>query len=129
MLKVFISFRAMGLTYPEARNKRDKIAKEYIKQHYEHKDEIDIIDSIFNTYVPGESNPVEYLGKSIEKMKDADIVLIPLDYKKSRGCQVEALTAKIYDIPINSYIYSDDGCFFIQDFIETYDTTHLKIKE
>ena len=126
MLKVFISFRCMGLTYDEAVKRRDKIAQDYINQHKKHKDDIEIIDSLFNTYVPGESNPVEYLGKSIEKMKDADIVLVPIDYKKSRGCQIETMVANIYEIPINSYILTNDGCYFIEGFMEYYENAKSK---
>lgn len=128
MLKIFISLRCMGISYQEIVKRRNHIAEDYIKQHERHSHEIEIIESIFPEYVPGESNPIEFLGKSIEKMKDADVVLIPMDYKKSKGCKIEKEVAYIYGLPINSYIYTESQCFFLDDFIDTYDSETVYVK-
>lgn len=128
MLKIFISLRCMGVNYNEIVRRRDHITEDYIKQHRNHSHEIEIIDSLFSDYVPGESNPIEFLGRSIEKMKDADVVLIPIDYKKSKGCKIEKEVAQIYGLPINSYIYTDERCYFLNDFVDTYEVENIYVK-
>lgn len=118
MLNVFLSMRTKGLNFMEALAKRDCIMSDFLRQYDKYKDDIIFIDSLNEDYVEGESNPIEFLGKSIITMKDADIALIPVDYKKSHGCKCEYTVAFEYGIPIISYIYSKNGTWFFDDFLE-----------
>lgn len=118
MLNVFLSMRTKGLNFMEALSKRECIMSDFLRQYDRYKDDIVFIDSLNEDYVEGESNPIEFLGKSIITMKDADIALIPVDYKKSHGCKCEYTVAVEYDIPIRSYIYSKNGTWFFDGFLE-----------
>lgn len=122
MLHVFVSLRCEGKTYDEMRLTQKAIFKAYKEKTNKHKDDLDLVESLFNNYVPGESNRIEFLGKSITKMCDADVVLIPLDYRKSKGCTIEALTAKIYGLSIVTYLIgdNDNNVYFLDGLVETF---------
>lgn len=121
MLNVFISLRTKGLTYEEAIAKRDIIAEAFKKEHENYRNEINIIESLFKDYDPEECNPIEYLGKSISAMKDADVVLIPLiESASSKGCACEFAVAKEYGIPIKVYATNGLGDVFFIDWRDTH---------
>lgn len=122
MLNTFVSLRCEGKNFEEIKEVQNNIFKKYTETSNKFKDEFYLIESLIPSYVPGESNKIEYLGKSIEKMKDADVVLIPLDYKKSKGCTIEAVTAKIYGLPIITYLLDANGnnVYFLDGLIETF---------
>lgn len=122
MLHIFVSLRCEGKTYEEMRLTQKAIFKAYKEKNNKHKNDLDLIESLFKNYVPGESNRIEFLGKSITKMCDADVVLIPLDYRKSKGCTIEALTAKIYGLPIVTYLKENNGdhVYFLDGLLETF---------
>lgn len=121
MLHVFVSLRCEGKTYDEMCLTQKAIFKAYKEKSNKHKDDLDLVESLFNNYVPGESNRIEFLGKSITKMCDADVVLIPLDYRKSKGCTIEALTAKIYGLPIVTYLNDNaNHVYFLDGLVETF---------
>lgn len=122
MLHVFVSLRCEGKTYDEMRLTQKAIFKAYKEKSNKHKDDLDLVESLFNNYVPGESNRIEFLGKSITKMCGADVVLIPLDYRKSKGCTIEALTAKIYGLSIVTYLIgdNDNNVYFLDGLVETF---------
>lgn len=128
MLNVFLSMRTKGLNFIEALAKRDCIMSDFLRQYDKYKDDIIFIDSLNEDYVEGESNPIEFLGKSILTMKDADIALIPVDYKKSHGCKCEYTVAFEYGIPIRSYIYSKNGTWFFDDFLDCIETEEHNVK-
>lgn len=122
MLHIFVSLRCEGKTYDEMCLTQKAIFKAYKEKNNKHKDDLDLIESLFKNYVPGESNRIEFLGKSITKMCDADVVLIPLDYRKSKGCTIEALTAKIYGLSIVTYLIgdTDNNVYFLDGLVETF---------
>ena len=122
MLHIFVSLRCEGKTYDEVCLTQEAIFKAYKEKNNKYKDDLDLVKSLFKNYVPGESNRIEFLGKSITKMCEADIVLIPLDYRKNKGCTIEALTAKIYGLPIVTYLIGDTGnnVYFLDGLIETF---------
>lgn len=41
-----------------------------------------------------------WLSQALETMAEADIVVMVGDWKKSKGCKIERMCAKEYDIPI-----------------------------
>lgn len=122
MLHVFVSLRCEGKTYDEMRLTQKAIFKAYKEKSNKYKDDLDLVDSLSKNYVPGESNRIEFLGKSITKMCDADVVLVPLDYRKSKGCTLEAFTAKIYGLSIVTYLIgdSDNNVYFLDGLVETF---------
>lgn len=125
MLHVFISLRCDGKSYDEMYFTQKAILNAYKEKSLKNKDSYDLVDSLSKDYNPENKtsqNRIEFLGKSITKMCEADVVLIPLDYRKSKGCTVEALTAKIYGLPIVTYLIgdTDSNVYFLDGLIETF---------
>lgn len=125
MLHVFISLRCDGKSYDEMLLTQKAILKAYKEKSLKNKDSYDLVDSLCKDYNPENKtsqNRIEFLGKSIAKMSEADVVFIPLDYRKSKGCTVEAVTAKIYGLPIVTYLIgdTDSNVYFIDGLFETF---------
>lgn len=57
------------------------------------------IDS-FNKGALNNSDPITELGKCVSLMADADVVVFCKGWANSRGCNVEYVVAKQYDIPL-----------------------------
>ena len=106
------------MRFNELSEVRNKIFKDYVKFREPYSKYIELIDSLSPDYNPGESNPVEFLGKSIYLMKDADIVLMPMDYFKSKGCKCELYVAQQYNKTVKTYFHCDESTYFFDDFIE-----------
>lgn len=125
MLHVFISLRCDGKSYNEMYLTQKAILNAYKEKSLKNKDSYDLVDSLSKDYNPDNKtsqNRIEFLGKSITKMCNADVVLIPLDYRKSKGCTIEALTAKIYGLSIVTYLIgdTDNNVYFLDGLIETF---------
>lgn len=46
------------------------------------------------------SHRLQYLGRSISLMSAANLIVFATGWEKARGCCVEQLTAKLYEIPM-----------------------------
>ena len=88
-MKVFISQNMQGRTDEEILKEREEI----IKRFHITKDEL--IDSFIRDE---DKTPVEMLGKSIELLGQADLVLIPSGHT-NRGVEIECKVAIKYGIP------------------------------
>ena len=65
-------------------------------------DEITVIDTFIEENAPDNVNSgLWYLGKSLELLSDADIVVFAKGWRNARGCRIEFKCAKEYGI---SYI-------------------------
>ena len=96
MKKLFISQPMRGKTDDEilkARNEAIEKAKEIYGMNLE------VIDSFFQD-APVEANSLWFLGKSIELLSKADVVLFVEGWEKTRGCIIEHECAVRYGIPI-----------------------------
>ena len=60
-------------------------------------DDILVLDTLFINH---DKPPLEMLGRSIEKMAEADAVIFAPGWKDARGCRVEHLAASEYDMRI-----------------------------
>lgn len=98
MKKLFVSVPMKGRTEEEIKASIQKMKK--IAEVYEG-EELELIDSYVEDNAPKNANPpVWYLGKSLEKLSEADIFIgIDDDYDWS-GCYIERLTAIKYDIKL-----------------------------
>ena len=96
MKKLFVSVPMKGRTEEEIKASIQKMKK--IAEVYEG-EELELIDSYVEDDSPKNANPpVWYLGKSLEKLSEADIFIgIEDDYDWS-GCYIERMTAFKYDI-------------------------------
>lgn len=104
MKKVFISQPMNGLSDSQIEKDRERVITGLYRFGYE-PDEITIIDSFIKENAPDNVNSgLWYLGKSLELLADADIVVFAKGWRNARGCFLEWKCAKAYGI---SYICED----------------------
>ena len=96
MKKLFVSVPMKGRTEEEIKASIQKMKK--IAEIYEG-EELELIDSYVEDNPPkNNSQAIWYLGKSLEKLSEADIFIgIEDDYDWS-GCYIERMTAHRYNI-------------------------------
>lgn len=100
MKRVFISQPMNGLTDLEISLERNRIT-DWLYSTGLNRSEIFIIDSFIDEDAPGDINvPLWYLGKSIELLATADIVVFAKGWERARGCLIEHKCAAMYGIPI-----------------------------
>ena len=92
-MKVFISQPMNGKTDEQIREERRIVE---IRLHRKLNEKFEILDTVFD--LDEGTHPLVYLGKSIEKMAEADIVCFMEGWDKSRGCLVEYATAVNYGL-------------------------------
>ncbi len=97
-MKYFISQPMRGLTVKEILSVRAEVVK-HIKA-------IDSKAEIIDSYIDNNGQdrpPLWYLGESIKKLGEADVVVFAEDYSYYAGCRIEHRCAKEYGKRI--YIY------------------------
>lgn len=103
-MKVFISQPMKGKTEEEIVKERKKLIKlaEGISD-----EPIEIIDSYFKDTPKTEDNVVTdrvfYLGKSLQKLSEADAVMFGNGWETTSGCIIERKVCELYDIPILNF--------------------------
>lgn len=96
MKKLFVSTPMNGFTDKAIVANRIKMKK--IAEAYEG-EELDLIDSFIQEKPPEDCYwSVWYLGKSLEKLAEADIFIGIDDTSGWKGCEIEALVASRYGI-------------------------------
>ncbi len=104
MKKVFISQPMNGLSDLQINKDRARVIEGLYAYGYK-PEEITIIDSLIDDKAPDIVNPgLWYLGKSLELLAGADIVVFAKGWRNARGCLIEFKCAKEYGI---SYICED----------------------
>lgn len=97
--KVFISLPMSGKREREIKEDKASIL-EHLAHFSIYENEIDIIDTYIKEEPPEGSNVrLWYLGKTIELLAQADIVVFAKNWEKARGCRIERECAKIYHVP------------------------------
>lgn len=96
-MKVFLSFPMNGKSYEELVKERNSIINQ-CKLYFS--EDTYYIDTIFDSPNYDLDNPLYYLGKSIEAMADADVIVFSRNWENARGCQIEYQCATNYHIPI-----------------------------
>ena len=94
MKRLFLSQPMRGKSDKEIRAEREKATQEASRAV---DDTVVIIDSFFDNY---DGNAVQFLGKSIEKLGEADIAYFVPGWREARGCVIENQVCKAYDIPV-----------------------------
>ena len=92
-MKIFISQPMKDKTYEQILAERN-IAISRIEQLYPGSP-LEIIDSFFCDY---DGNAVQFLGKSIMKLGEADLVVFLSGWNKAKGCRIEEEVANVYGI-------------------------------
>ena len=97
MIKIFISQPMKDKTNQEIEQERKEII-EKVRKHFE-KIEVKVIDSFFKD-APHDAKPLWFLGKSLELLSNANVIVLGKGWKNSRGCRIEHECAVQYGIPI-----------------------------
>ena len=95
MTKIFISQPMKDKTDQEIEQER----KEIIEKARKYFGEIEVIDSFFKD-APHDDKPLWFLGKSLELLSNADVIVLGKGWKNSRGCRIEHECAIQYGIKI-----------------------------
>lgn len=104
MKKLFISVPMKGRTEEAIRASIAKMKK--IAEAYEG-EELELIDSYVEDKPPVNSKQaIWHLGKSLEKLSEADVFVSIDDYYQWNGCQIEVTAARNYGI--KSYVIPTD---------------------
>lgn len=100
-MKVFISCPMKGLSESEILKIRED-AKNKVKERFKG-EEITIIDSYFQELDASRAEiniGVYFLGRSILKLAEADLVVFTPGWEAARGCRIECKIAQDYDLKI-----------------------------
>ena len=95
MTKIFISQPMKDRTNQEIEQER----KEIIEKAEKHFGEIEVIDSFFKD-APYDAKPLWFLGKSLELLSDANVIVLGKGWEHTRGCRIEHECAIQYGIKI-----------------------------
>lgn len=90
-MKIMVCSNVEGLTEEKIKSMRDEIAATIRAKIQE--------DDLIITYdtIPNARGPLNALGRSLEKMADADAVYFADGYTKCRNGMVEYLAARLYN--------------------------------
>ena len=94
-IKLYISQPMRGREYDDIIRERKQLVAEAAVEL--RTDDILVLDTLFINH---DRPPLAMLGRSIEKMAEADAVIFAPDWKQAAGCRVEHLAASEYDMRI-----------------------------
>lgn len=106
-IKIFISQPMRNKTREEILLEREKL-KIAIKRDIFPNENIELINSVLDEN-DAKNKPLWCLGKSIQLLSEADVVIFTEDYAKARGCRVERICAGYYGIKAYITFYNKDG--------------------
>lgn len=95
MTKIFISQPMKDKTNQEIEQERKKII-EKVEKYF---GEVEVIDSFFKD-APHDAKPLWFLGKSLELLSNANVIVLGKDWECSRGCRIEHECAIQYGISV-----------------------------
>ena len=99
-VRLFISQPMRGKSDEEIESEREDLI-EIAKAVYADRGEVEVIDSFFKggLDVPADAKaPLYHLGKSLELLATADVVIFAEDWREARGCRIEHECAKQYGV-------------------------------
>ena len=91
--KLYISQPMRGKSMNDIMAERKRLVTEAAAEL--HTDDILVLDTLFINH---DKPPLETLGRSLEKMAEADAVIFAPGWRNARGCRVEHLAASEYDL-------------------------------
>lgn len=106
-IKIFISQPMRDKTKEEILLEREKL-KIAIKSDIFPNENIEFINSILDEN-DAKNKPLWCLGKSIQLLSEADVVIFPYGYEKARGCKIENMCARYYGITTYIVTYGRGG--------------------
>ena len=94
-VKLYISQPMRGKAMNDIMSERKQLVAEAAVEL--RTDDILVLDTLFINH---DRPPLAMLGRSIEKMAEADAVIFAPDWKQAAGCRVEHIAASEYDMRI-----------------------------
>ena len=93
--KLYISQPMRGKSMNDIMAERKQLVTEAAAEL--HTGDILVLDTLFINH---DKPPLETLGRSLEKMAEADAVIFAPGWRNARGCRVEHLAASEYDLKV-----------------------------
>lgn len=105
--KLFVSLPMAGMDPDDIRNEMNW-ARDIISNQLE--EDFEIIDTVFEDDIP-ETVKYDsyYLGRSIQAMAEADLVLFHPAWRNARGCIIEHMICSLYMIPYTELVQIENG--------------------
>ena len=107
-MKIFISQPMNGKDEKDILQNMQKIFEDF-KEYNEMVDPLPaddcyiLIDNYHKEGIPEDAGRLAYLGDSISKMSDADIIIFAPGWERAKGCAIEMEIARTYDILYTIY--------------------------
>lgn len=98
--KVFVSLPMRGLSTEKIATRQQEIFSKFAREGWE------LLDTISPAPDADSENDLWYLGRSVQLMGKADVVIFAKDWRNARGCIVEHLITEAYGI---NCLYEDNG--------------------
>lgn len=113
-MNIFIAQPMTGLPNESIENVRNKVIKLCQSEYGDITilDQFHLPDDIPEDYETSIEKQLYLLGRSIQILAKADVVVMPMDSKISKGCCVEHYICTTYGIPIRYYYDHDNGYAF-----------------
>ena len=92
-MKIFISQMMKGKTDAEILDERARIIIKLEKLMPE--EQLEILDSFFSGY---NGSAIQFLGKSLQLMGEADLAVFAPGWENARGCRIEQSVASTYGL-------------------------------
>lgn len=107
-----ISQKMKNVADDQIRENREKLI-EYVKKNLFSEEEVEIVDNYFEEYSSSDTKnkPVWYLGKSIQKLAEADVLVVEEGAQEARGSAIEILVARSYGIDVQYVTFTIQNCY------------------
>ena len=99
-MNIFVSQPMNGRLEEDVMLERDLYVKAFFnKQGLTIRTLSTVIDNYHKLNAPANASRLWYLADSLRQMSEADVVIFVPGWRKAKGCKVEMLCCKLYDIP------------------------------
>lgn len=105
MMKIFISQPFHGKSEEEIINRRSEILEKFEGRFRTRHGGYEVIDQHLVENAPENADRTWHLGRSIQLMGTASMVIFSKDYSLAPGCMIEREVCVLYGIP---YVYEEE---------------------
>ena len=102
--KLFISLPMNGISEVDILTTRDTIYQAMKKVG-----DFELLETYFRDDPPANAGRLWYLGKSVQDLSRADLVIFAPNWTTAKGCVVEHLICEVYKIPYIHWAETTDG--------------------
>lgn len=99
-IKIFVSLPMKGHSTEDIIKRRDLVINKFESACEGISPKYEVINQIWDTdNIPNPNNKIWCLGKSIQALGEADLVIFAAGWPMANGCVVERLICDLYKIP------------------------------